>query len=51
MPETECLASFTTDAAGELDVLGHDGDMFGMNGAQVGVIKEANKVGLVPAHR
>lgn len=34
------------DAAGELDVLGHDGDALGMDGAQVGVLKEPHQVGL-----
>ena len=40
------LSTFSTDAASELDVLGHDGDTLGMNGAQVGVLKETNQVGL-----
>jgi hypothetical protein len=34
------------DAAGKLDVLGHDGDTLGMDFAQVGVLKETNQVGL-----
>ena len=38
--------ALATDAAGELDVLGHDGDTLGVDGAQVGVLKEANQVGL-----
>ena len=29
-----------------MDVLGHDSDTLGVNGAQVGVLKQANKVGL-----
>ncbi len=29
--------------AGKLDVLGHDGDTLGMNGTQVGVLKEINQ--------
>ena len=33
------LSPFTTDAAGELDVLGHDGDTLCMNSAQVGVFE------------
>ena len=38
------LGTFTTDAAGKLDVLGHDGDTFGMDSAQVGVFEKSNKV-------
>ena len=34
------------DSPGQLDVLGHDGDSLGMDGAQVGVLKQTNKVGL-----
>ena len=40
------LTAFSTDAACELNVLGHDGDTLGVNGAQVGVFKESDKVGL-----
>ena len=40
------LSSFTTDTSGQLDILGHDGDTLGMDGAQVGVLKEADQVGL-----
>ena len=43
---TKRLGALATDAAGELDVLGHDGDTLGVDGAQVGVLEEANKVGL-----
>ena len=35
-----------TDAAGELDVLGHDGHTLGVDGAEVGVLEEADKVSL-----
>ena len=35
-----------TDPPRELDVLGHDGHPLGMDGTQVGVLKETNKVGL-----
>jgi len=38
--------AFTTDSAGELDVLGHDGHTLGVDGAQVGVLEETNEVGL-----
>ena len=40
------LGPFATDAAGQLDVLGHDGDPLGVDGAQVGVLEEADQVGL-----
>ena len=42
----ECLRALTTDAAGELDVLGHDGHALGVDGAQVGVLEETNQVSL-----
>jgi histone H3 len=47
------LSTFSTDAASELDVLGHDGDTLGVDGAQVGVLKETNQVslrGLLESH-
>jgi hypothetical protein len=37
------LSTLSTDAAGKLDVHGHDGDTLGMNGTQVGVLKEINQ--------
>ena len=40
------LSTFATDAAGELDVLGHDGNAASVDGAQVGVFEKAHKVGL-----
>ena len=40
------LRAFPTDTADELNVLGHDGHALGMDGTQVGVFKETNKVGL-----
>jgi len=40
------LSSLASDAAGQLDVLGHDGDSLGVDGAQVGVLEEADQVGL-----
>ena len=40
------LRSLSADAAGELNVFGHDGDTLGVNGTQVGVLEEANEVGL-----
>lgn len=41
-----CLGTLTTDAAGQLDILGHDGNTLSVNGAQVGVFKETDQVGL-----
>ena len=41
-----CLSTFSADSAGELDVLGHDGDTLGVDGAQVGVLKQTNEVSL-----
>ena len=40
------LCSLSADSAGQLNVLGHDGDTLGMDGAQVGVFKETNEVSL-----
>ena len=47
------LSSLSTDPPGQLDVLGHDGDTLGVDGAQVGVLKETNQVslrGLLKSH-
>ena len=38
------LRAFSTDAAGKLNVLWHDGNTLGVNGTKVGVFKQANKV-------
>jgi hypothetical protein len=38
--------SFTPDVTRELHILGHDGDTFCMNGAQVCILIQANKVSL-----
>ncbi|BAS96274.1 Os06g0160000, partial [Oryza sativa Japonica Group] len=38
--------ALTADAAGELDVLGHDGDALGVDGAQVSVLEEPDEVRL-----
>jgi len=40
------LSSLSTDPPGELDVLGHDGDTLGVDGAQVGVLEQADQVSL-----
>ena len=47
------LGTLATDAPGQLDVLGHDGDTLGMDSAQVGVLKETDEVslaGLLESH-
>ena len=47
------LSSLSTDAAGQLDVFGHDGDPLGVDGAQVGVLEESDQVslaGLLQSH-
>ena len=40
------LGTLAANATGQLDVLGHDGDTLGVDGAEVGVLKEADEVGL-----
>jgi len=40
------LAALSADAAGELDVLGHDGYPLGVDGAEVGVLEEGDEVRL-----
>jgi hypothetical protein len=40
------LRALSTDAAGQLDVLGHHSDALGMNGAQVGVLEQRHQVRL-----
>ena len=40
------LSSLSSDSPGQLDVLGHDGDSLGVDGAQVGVLKQTNEVSL-----
>jgi len=47
------LSSLATDSAGQLDVLWHDGDSLGVDGAQVGVLEETDQVslgGLLQSH-
>ena len=47
------LSSLSSDSSGQLDVLGHDGDPLGVDGAQVGVLKQTNEVslaGLLESH-
>jgi hypothetical protein len=40
------LGTLATNAAGKLDVLGHDGDTLGVDGAEVGVLEETDEVSL-----
>ena len=40
------LRALATDAAGKLDVLGHDGHALGVDGREVGVLEQADEVGL-----
>ena len=44
--KSECSGALTTDSAGELHILGHDGDSLGVDGAEVGVLEEADHVSL-----
>ena len=49
----DSLGTLSADSPGELDVLGHDGDPLGVDGAQVGVLKESDEVslaGLLESH-
>ena len=40
------LSTFSTDSSGQLDILWHDGDTFGVDGAQVGIFEETDEVSL-----
>ena len=40
------LGTFSTDSAGQLDVLWHDGDALGVDGAKVGILEETDEVSL-----
>ena len=42
----ERLCALATDATGQLDVLGLDGDTLGVDGREVGVLEETNEVSL-----
>ena len=44
--EVNNLSALATDVSGKLDVLRHDGDALGVDGAQVGVLEETNQLGL-----
>ena len=41
-----CSRSLSSDSASELEVLWHDGDSLGVDGAEVGVFEESNEVSL-----
>ena len=43
---SKSLSSLATDSPGQLDVLGHDGDTLGVDGAQVGVLEQTDEVSL-----
>jgi len=45
-PEFHRLRALSTEATGKLDVLGLDGDTLGVDGAQVGILKQGDEVGL-----
>jgi hypothetical protein len=40
------LCTLSTDATSKLDILGHDCDTLGMDGAQVRILEKTNEVGL-----
>ena len=47
------LSPLASDSASQLDVLGHNGDTLGVDGAQVGILKETDQVslaGLLQSH-
>ena len=51
--QAQDLGTLSADTAGQLDVLGHDGDTLGVDGAQVGVLEETHQVslaGLLQSH-
>ena len=43
-PRLPCLGAFATDATSQLDVLGHDGHSFSVDGAQVGVFEQSENI-------
>lgn len=53
MAEGRELSPFSPDASCQLDVFRHDGDSFGVDGAQVGVFEETHQIclaGLLERH-
>jgi hypothetical protein len=43
--EQRSLSALSADATGQLNIFGHDRHTLGMNGTQVGVFEQSNKVG------
>lgn len=43
---TSCLGPLSPYPTSQLDVFGHNGDTFGVDGTQVGVLKETHQVSL-----
>jgi hypothetical protein len=46
MKKQKLTSAFSSNAAGELDVLRHDGDTLGMNGAEIGILEKTHEVRL-----
>ena len=47
------LSTFSTDTSGQLDVLRHNGDTLGVDGAKIGVFEETDEIslaGLLKSH-
>ena len=44
--ELWCLSTFSSNASSQLDVLWHDSDTLGVDGAQVGILEETDQIGL-----
>ena len=44
LSERAGLSSLASDASGQLDVFGHDGDSLGVNGTQISIFEETNQV-------
>lgn len=42
----EHLSAFPTNTTCQLNVFGHDGDTLGVDGAQIGVLKQTHQIGL-----
>ena len=45
-PNFDALGALTANTTGQLDVLGHNGHTLGVDSAQVGVLEQADQVGL-----
>ena len=46
IPDKSYLDSLPSDSTSQLNIFRKDGDSLGMDSAEVGVLKEANKIGL-----